>query len=207
MLSLSANDYLQVAMSAKSSVAQLYPLPATATEPATPAVLVTMKQIAVDIGSFIGPTGPTGPTGPIALVPSGFTGSSTLSTDISHNSAVTPGSSGGTLLMSRTITITQTSYLWATSTITFSNAHQTETNMIGCYLIIDVTTSNPTFSNIDHRFANGVSAYISMTVHQRTHLQVVPGTYTASVYAYYTATATPHPVNTHVDLFILGHLM
>jgi len=67
ILSLNANDYLQFAFSSEDVHAQLVALPPNTTPPnntpATPSVIVNIKQIASDIGTT-GPTGPTGPQGP-----------------------------------------------------------------------------------------------------------------------------------------------
>ena len=97
ILSLSAGDYLQFAFSSDSQYAELFAIAtrSTPTRPATPSVIVSIKEIATDIGSTgytgatgrtgsTGSTGPTGPTGPQGQ--NGITGGLTLFFDTAGGS-------------------------------------------------------------------------------------------------------------------------
>ncbi len=145
--------------------------------------------------------GPTGPTGPM-LQPSGFTGSGELS--IAVTSTGGPGSSNGTLIQSKSITITQTGYIWASSTITFSNASSSTKYLISAYMTLNSSTSNVKNTTIDSYLSGSINSYSSITLSQRTYNTISPGTYTCSVYAYVNAGTDVESV--HCDTFILGHL-
>jgi hypothetical protein len=142
-------------------------------------------------------------SGAIALIPSGFTG--TDNTAITLAVYTGTDASGGTLLATQPVTITQTSYLWSTATIAFSNAANTADYHITAYLKIDGTSSNPTSANISNRFSPSIPASASITINQRSDTMRTPGTYTTSVYAY--VNAGTDVKSTHCDLFIMGHLM
>jgi collagen type VII alpha len=113
ILSLSAGDYLQVAFSSEDPAAELFAIAtqSTPTRPATPSVIVTIKEIATDIGStgytgatgvtgatgFTGSVGATGPTGPAGQ--NGITGGLTFFFDTAGGSisGATPTPVSGTL--------------------------------------------------------------------------------------------------------------
>jgi len=75
VLTLAANDYLELYWQASNTAItlQAYPAGTTPTTPSTASLIVTATQV---MYTQLGPTGPTGPTGPIgATGPTGPTGS------------------------------------------------------------------------------------------------------------------------------------
>jgi hypothetical protein len=142
-----------------------------------------------------GPLGNTGPTGP-SLIPTGYIGSGALSITLGAGPL-------GTILSTNTITIAQTSYLWATTTASFSNATNSK-HLISLYMIIDGTTSNVTNSSIDAEISGSIPSYASITLNQRTNSQLAPGQYTTAVYGYVDSGAAI--ICRHVDTFVLGNI-
>jgi hypothetical protein len=72
------------------------------------------------------------------------------------------------------------------------------------YLIVDGTTSTPTFHSI-LKGTNPKPAYAAITIFQRTTAQVSAATYNVTVYAY---TIDPSTSITciHLDMSVLGNL-
>jgi len=145
--------------------------------------------------SLINRVGPTGPTGP-SLIPSGYIGSGALSITLGAGPLGTP-------LSTNTITISQPSYLWATTTASFSNATNSK-HLISLYMIVDGTTSNVTNSSIDAQISGPIPSYTSITLNQRTNSILAAGQYTTTVYGYVdSGTAI---ICRHIDTFVLGNL-
>jgi hypothetical protein len=69
VLTLAANDYLEIMWSTDSTAIQLSSAAAASIHPAIPSVIATLTQV---MYTQLGPTGPTGPTG--AIGPTGPTG-------------------------------------------------------------------------------------------------------------------------------------
>ena len=168
--------------------------------------------VAIDNGCCCpGPTGPTGaagstgPTGPSSNLPSTYYGSEILSTAITGNPGLT-GSTGGTKIgLTTNITITQTSYLWATADLTFyANLTSTDIHTISAYMTLNGTTSSVSRNTIIGRGPLR-RTYASISLNQRTNTTVPFGTYSIEIFAYSDSTSN-NIFNQHVDVFALGHL-
>ena len=135
----------------------------------------------------------------------GHTGPSLVNSNYLNSSATGILGLGptGTLLSTNTITVTQTCYLWATTTATFSNSSGSK-YMLSIYMIVDGTTSNVTNSAIDSQYSGMVPAYTSITINQSTTAAVPPAQYFVKVYGY--VNSGTNVLYSHIDTFVLGNL-
>ena len=98
MVTLSANDYIQIAwFSADINLFLHHDVAGTSpTRPAVPSVIITVQQVTNILSGPTGATGPTGPTGPTAIGPTGPAGGPTGPTGPTGPSGGPTGATGPT---------------------------------------------------------------------------------------------------------------
>jgi len=98
MVTLSANDYIQIAwFSADIDLFLHHDVAGTSpTRPAVPSVIITVQQVTNVLSGPTGATGPTGPTGPTAIGPTGPAGGPTGPTGPTGPSGGPTGATGPT---------------------------------------------------------------------------------------------------------------
>lgn len=142
-----------------------------------------------------GPTGATGPTGPSMTIPTLFLSTSTGTT-------LSTGPTG-TQIASSTLTVSQTGYVWAMSSVQLKNVANTTDYEVTLFMMVDGYKSDGPVISLPRKTLTGTN--VNVTLSSRSANPLGPGSWVIQTYAY-TNTSTTDVTAFHRDTFAIGHL-